>query len=81
MICLLVMGVDSKEKKPTGRYIETVEVNPANSHCNNTEFIATLKGSGLKICLDPHVPWAETLNSKLSRDTFSSLLLEGQERI
>lgn len=49
----------SKEKKPIGRYIGEVEVNPASSHCNNVEIIATLKRDGQKICLDPEAPWVK----------------------
>ncbi|AWP05673.1 Interleukin 8 isoform 5 [Scophthalmus maximus] len=49
----------SKENKPIGRYIATVKVNHANSHCGNIEIIATLKWGGEKICLDPDVPWVK----------------------
>uniref|UniRef100_A0A667YEQ7 Chemokine interleukin-8-like domain-containing protein n=1 Tax=Myripristis murdjan TaxID=586833 RepID=A0A667YEQ7_9TELE len=39
----------SKERKPIGRHIEKLEVIPANSHCEEVEIIATLKGSGLLV--------------------------------
>ncbi|XP_071385749.1 C-X-C motif chemokine 10-like [Centroberyx affinis] len=54
----------SKEKKPIGRYIEKLEVIPANSHCEETEIIATLKGNGLMICLDPNVTWVKKVLEK-----------------
>ncbi|XP_076584618.1 interleukin-8-like [Chaetodon auriga] len=47
------------ERKPIGRYIGQVEVNPASSHCNNVEIIATLKMDGQRICLDPNAPWVK----------------------
>ncbi|XP_041822789.1 interleukin-8-like isoform X2 [Chelmon rostratus] len=47
------------EKRPIGRYIGRVEVNPASSHCNNIEIIATLKRDGQKICLDPNARWVK----------------------
>ncbi|XP_040001858.1 interleukin-8-like [Xiphias gladius] len=49
----------TKEKKPIGRYIGKVEVNPASSHCKDIEIIATLKKDGQKICLDPEAPWVK----------------------
>lgn len=49
----------SKERKPIGRHIEKLEVIPANSHCDEVEIIATLKGNGLLVCLDPNVPWVK----------------------
>ncbi|XP_019955897.1 interleukin-8 isoform X2 [Paralichthys olivaceus] len=47
----------NKERKPIGRHIGSVEVNPASSHCKEIEIIATLKKDGQKICLDPEAPW------------------------
>uniref|UniRef100_A0A8C4FGS4 Chemokine interleukin-8-like domain-containing protein n=2 Tax=Dicentrarchus labrax TaxID=13489 RepID=A0A8C4FGS4_DICLA len=52
------------EKKPIGRYIGQVEVNPVSSHCNNIEIIATLKSDGRKICLDPKAPWVKRVFEK-----------------
>uniref|UniRef100_A0A667YIS5 Chemokine interleukin-8-like domain-containing protein n=1 Tax=Myripristis murdjan TaxID=586833 RepID=A0A667YIS5_9TELE len=54
----------SKERKPIGRHIEKLEVIPANSHCEEVEIIATLKGSGLLVCLDPNVPWVKRVLEK-----------------
>ncbi|KAM9362983.1 interleukin-8-like [Symphorus nematophorus] len=54
----------TKEKKPIGRYIGQVEVNPASSHCNDVEIIATLKRTGQKICLDPNAPWVKKVLEK-----------------
>ncbi|XP_071779299.1 interleukin-8-like [Centroberyx gerrardi] len=54
----------SKEKKPIGRYIAKLEVIPTNSHCEETEIIATLKGNGLTICLDPNVSWVKKVLEK-----------------
>ncbi|XP_035494305.1 interleukin-8 [Scophthalmus maximus] len=45
------------ESKPIGRHIEKVELIPGNSHCEETEIIATLKHSGKEVCLDPEAPW------------------------
>ncbi|XP_049428684.1 interleukin-8-like [Epinephelus fuscoguttatus] len=54
----------SKERKPIGRYIGQVEVNPPSSHCKDTEIIATLKKDGQKICLDPDAPWVKKVLKK-----------------
>lgn len=43
------------------RNIEEVEVNPASSHCNDIEIIATLKKGGQKICLHPDAPWVKRM--------------------
>ncbi|XP_061535047.1 interleukin-8 isoform X2 [Phycodurus eques] len=45
------------ESRPIGRHIEKVELIPANSHCVETEIIATLKKTGQEVCLDPRAPW------------------------
>ncbi|XP_061627277.1 interleukin-8-like isoform X1 [Phyllopteryx taeniolatus] len=45
------------ESRPIGRHIEKVELIPANSHCEETEIIATLKKTGQEVCLDPHARW------------------------
>ncbi|XP_072318884.1 interleukin-8-like [Eucyclogobius newberryi] len=47
------------ESKPIGRHIEKVELIPANSHCEETEIIATMKKTGQKVCLDPEAPWVK----------------------
>ncbi|XP_030581121.1 C-X-C motif chemokine 2-like [Archocentrus centrarchus] len=51
----------NKEKRPIGRYIGAVEMNPASSHCKDTEIIATLKKDGQKVCLDPKAPWVKKM--------------------
>uniref|UniRef100_A0AAQ6I9W6 Chemokine interleukin-8-like domain-containing protein n=1 Tax=Anabas testudineus TaxID=64144 RepID=A0AAQ6I9W6_ANATE len=53
------------ESKPIGRHIEKVELIPANSHCEETEVIATLKSTGLQVCLDPHAPWVKKVIQKI----------------
>ncbi|XP_055365019.1 C-X-C motif chemokine 2-like [Betta splendens] len=50
-----------KEKRPIRRYIQTVVVHPANSHCSEVEIIATLKKNGRRICLDPKAPWVTSI--------------------
>ncbi|XP_035516866.1 C-X-C motif chemokine 6-like [Morone saxatilis] len=52
------------EKRRIGRFIGQVEVNPATSHCNDIEIIATLKSNGEKICLDPNAPWVKRVLEK-----------------
>nr|AGR27882.1 interleukin 8 isoform 2 [Oplegnathus fasciatus] len=47
------------ESKPIGRHIGKVELIPANSHCEETEIIATLKKTGQEVCLDPEAPWVK----------------------
>ncbi|XP_070768731.1 interleukin-8-like [Enoplosus armatus] len=59
------LGVDQHcrcirtESKPIGRHIGKVELIPANSHCEETEIIATLKKTGQEICLDPEATWVK----------------------
>nr|UOV22693.1 interleukin 8 [Oostethus manadensis] len=53
------------ESKPIGRHIEKVELIPANSHCEETEIIATLKNTGLEVCLDPEAPWVKRVIQKI----------------
>ncbi|XP_061762681.1 interleukin-8 [Nerophis ophidion] len=53
------------ESKPIGRHIEKVELIPANSHCDDTEIIATLKVSGQEVCLDPHAPWVKRVIKRI----------------
>nr|ABI48894.1 putative interleukin-8 [Lateolabrax japonicus] len=53
------------ESKPIGRHIEKVELIPANSHCEETEIIATLKKTGQEVCLDPEAPWVKKVINKI----------------
>ncbi|KAM6941438.1 interleukin-8 [Lycodopsis pacificus] len=53
------------ESKPIGRHIEKVELIPANSHCDETEIIATLKRTGQEVCLDPEAPWVKKVIQKI----------------
>ncbi|KAM9313786.1 interleukin-8 [Pholidichthys leucotaenia] len=53
------------ESKPIGRHIEKVELIPANSHCEETEIIATLKKTGEQVCLDPEAPWVKRVINKI----------------
>ncbi|KAM9792935.1 interleukin-8-like [Neosynchiropus ocellatus] len=53
------------ESRPIGRHIEKVELIPANSHCEETEIIATLKKSGDEVCLDPEAPWVKRVINKI----------------
>ncbi|XP_018551378.1 permeability factor 2 [Lates calcarifer] len=55
----------STERKPIGRHIEKVELIPANSHCEETEIIATLKKTGQEVCLDPEAPWVKKVIEKI----------------
>uniref|UniRef100_A0A3B4BNH1 Chemokine interleukin-8-like domain-containing protein n=1 Tax=Periophthalmus magnuspinnatus TaxID=409849 RepID=A0A3B4BNH1_9GOBI len=50
-----------KESKRIGRYLGKVEVHPANSHCRETEIVATLKKDGQKVCLDPSAQWVKRI--------------------
>ncbi|XP_041838993.1 interleukin-8 [Melanotaenia boesemani] len=53
------------ESRPIGRHIEKVELIPANSHCEETEIIATLKKKDEKVCLDPNAPWVKRVIEKI----------------
>uniref|UniRef100_A0A3Q3Q360 Chemokine interleukin-8-like domain-containing protein n=1 Tax=Monopterus albus TaxID=43700 RepID=A0A3Q3Q360_MONAL len=59
------LGVDlhcrciQTESRPIGRHIQKMELIPANSHCEDTEIIATLKKTGEQVCLDPKAPWVK----------------------
>ncbi|XP_075886816.1 interleukin-8 [Nelusetta ayraudi] len=53
------------ESKPIARHIRKVELIPANSHCEETEIIATLKNSGHKVCLDPEAPWVKNMLKRI----------------
>ncbi|XP_020786151.1 C-X-C motif chemokine 10-like [Boleophthalmus pectinirostris] len=63
-----------KESKRIGRYLRKVEVHPANSHCKETEIVATLKKNGQKICLDPSAKWVKRILSRNQKSkSFKSL--------
>ncbi|XP_068177806.1 C-X-C motif chemokine 2 [Antennarius striatus] len=47
------------ESKPIGRHIGKVEIILPNSHCEDTEIIATLKTTGEEVCLDTEAPWVK----------------------
>nr|XP_061791436.1 interleukin-8-like [Nerophis lumbriciformis] len=53
------------ESRPIGRHIEKVELIPANSHCEETEIIATIKKTGQEVCLDPEAPWVKRVIDKI----------------
>uniref|UniRef100_A0A667Y884 Interleukin-8-like n=1 Tax=Myripristis murdjan TaxID=586833 RepID=A0A667Y884_9TELE len=53
------------ESRPIGRHIEKVELIPANSHCEETEIIATLKRTGQEVCLDPEAPWVKKVIERI----------------
>ncbi|XP_028269208.1 C-X-C motif chemokine 2 isoform X2 [Parambassis ranga] len=53
------------ESKPIGRHIAKVELIPANSHCEETEIIATLKNTHQEVCLDPEAPWVKRVIQKI----------------
>ncbi|KAF4118948.1 interleukin-8-like [Onychostoma macrolepis] len=65
------LGVDPRcrcietESRRIGKHIESVELFPPSSHCKDTEIIATLKGSGKEICLDPTAPWVKKVIEKI----------------
>ncbi|KAG7270441.1 hypothetical protein CRUP_022385 [Coryphaenoides rupestris] len=53
------------ESRPIGRHIEKVEIIPANSHCEDSEIIATLKRTGQEICLDPEATWVKRVIERM----------------
>uniref|UniRef100_A0A3Q2P9Q1 Interleukin-8-like n=1 Tax=Fundulus heteroclitus TaxID=8078 RepID=A0A3Q2P9Q1_FUNHE len=53
------------ESRPIGCHIEKVELIPANSHCEETEIIATLKKTGQQVCLDPEAPWVKKVIERI----------------
>uniref|UniRef100_A0A3B4BMV6 Chemokine interleukin-8-like domain-containing protein n=1 Tax=Periophthalmus magnuspinnatus TaxID=409849 RepID=A0A3B4BMV6_9GOBI len=65
-----------KESKRIGRYLGKVEVHPANSHCRETEIVATLKKDGQKVCLDPSAQWVKRIlrrNQKRKSGFFTAM--------
>ncbi|XP_047434600.1 C-X-C motif chemokine 2-like [Mugil cephalus] len=56
------------EKRPIGRLIATVEVRLPTSDCRDKEYIAILKRSGKRVCLDPTAPWVrKVLEQRVKR--------------
>ncbi|XP_060945501.1 interleukin-8-like [Limanda limanda] len=53
------------ESRHIGRYIEKVEMIPGHSHCEETEIIATLKGTGKEVCLDPEAIWVQKVINRM----------------
>ncbi|KAK0146518.1 Interleukin-8 [Merluccius polli] len=53
------------ESRPIGRHIKKVEIIPANSHCEDSEIIATLKKTGQEVCLDPEAPWVKSVIARM----------------
>nr|ALC74690.1 interleukin 8 [Lopholatilus chamaeleonticeps] len=53
------------ESKPIGRHIAKVELIIPNSHCEETEIIATLKVTGQEVCLDPEAPWVKRVINRI----------------
>ncbi|XP_069385803.1 growth-regulated protein homolog gamma-like [Paralichthys olivaceus] len=53
------------ESRPIIRYIKSVEKICPYSHCDKIEIIATLKETGVEVCLDPEAPWVKIVINKL----------------
>ncbi|RVE76387.1 hypothetical protein OJAV_G00007380 [Oryzias javanicus] len=53
------------ESKPIGRHIQKLDIIAPNSHCEDTEIIATLKKTGQEVCLDPEAPWVKKVIQKI----------------
>uniref|UniRef100_A0A8C5BQA9 Chemokine interleukin-8-like domain-containing protein n=1 Tax=Gadus morhua TaxID=8049 RepID=A0A8C5BQA9_GADMO len=53
------------ESRRIGRHIEKVEIIPANSHCEESEIIATLKKTGQVVCLDAEAPWVKKVIERM----------------
>ncbi|XP_057673009.1 C-X-C motif chemokine 2-like [Corythoichthys intestinalis] len=64
----LLCRCNQTESRPIGRHIEKVELIPANSHCQETEIIATLKVTGQVVCLDPEAPWVKKIRERILND-------------
>ncbi|XP_077574991.1 interleukin-8 isoform X2 [Stigmatopora nigra] len=56
------------ESRPIGRHIEKVELIAANSHCEETEIIATIKKTGQEVCLDPQAPWVKRVIERILKN-------------
>ncbi|XP_030208103.1 interleukin-8-like [Gadus morhua] len=54
-----------KERRLIRHYIEKVEIIPANSHCEKSEIIATLKKTGQEVCLDNEAPWVKKVIKRM----------------
>ncbi|XP_068606653.1 interleukin-8 [Brachionichthys hirsutus] len=57
------------ESKPIGRHIGKVEIILPNSHCEETEIIATLKATGQEVCLDPEATWVKRVIRRITSNT------------
>ncbi|KAL4601543.1 interleukin-8-like [Arapaima gigas] len=53
------------ESRRIGKHIQKVELFPPSPQCDDTEIIATLKGKGREICLDPNAPWVKNVIEKI----------------
>ncbi|XP_062377070.1 interleukin-8 isoform X1 [Sardina pilchardus] len=53
------------ESRRIGKLIESVELFPPTPHCEDTEIIATLKGTAQEICLDTKAPWVKKVIQKI----------------
>ncbi|CAL8329686.1 unnamed protein product [Lota lota] len=53
------------ESRQIGRYIQKVEIILANSHCEESEIIATLKKTGQEVCLDPEAQWVKKVIERM----------------
>uniref|UniRef100_A0A8C4ZYC9 Interleukin-8-like n=1 Tax=Gadus morhua TaxID=8049 RepID=A0A8C4ZYC9_GADMO len=53
------------ESRQIGRHIGMVEIITANSHCEETEIIATLKRTGQEVCLDADAPWVKNVIERM----------------
>ncbi|TNN78751.1 Interleukin-8 [Liparis tanakae] len=49
------------ESRDIRAHISTVELIPVNSHCEDSEIIATLKKTGQKVCLNPKAIWVKRM--------------------
>ncbi|TNM85595.1 hypothetical protein fugu_007866 [Takifugu bimaculatus] len=67
------------ESRPIGRHIGKVELIPPNSHCEETEIIATLKESGQEVCLDPKAPWVKKVINKIMSRLFERMPAKGRD--
>ncbi|KAL2097689.1 hypothetical protein ACEWY4_006896 [Coilia grayii] len=53
------------ESQRIGKLIQSVELFPPTPHCEDTEIIATLKGTSQEICLDTTAPWVKKVIEKI----------------
>ncbi|XP_026158149.1 interleukin-8 [Mastacembelus armatus] len=57
------------ESRRIGSLIEKIELIRPNSHCDETEIIATLKKTGEQVCLDPKAPWLKRVIAAIMSNT------------